>query len=240
MALPKVYDWNRIRAALRQLDVTFPGLLENTVLIGGGACWFYREALSQWNDTQFRVPQWTSEEETTWVSKDVDLMGLDEAEATALLQTPFDPETHTFHFQGLELDFLEEGMLLTRQNAVLNRRIAQVPEVAFYVVEATLLYAEKCALLHAKARPQDLLHHRLLVEFLKCEFCRELEAAGSLNSSRWVARARAVKTSTLDFFTSDPRFGERLRAGVSQLHPVTHKAIVQWAKHHLPVTGDNK
>src|SRR5438445_6282495 len=118
MPPPPAYDWNRIRAALRQLDDAFPGLLENIVLIGGGACWFYREALRQWNDSVFRVPQWTREEESLWVSKDVDFMGLDEAEATELLQTPFDPETHTFHFHGLELDFLEEGLQLTRQNAV--------------------------------------------------------------------------------------------------------------------------
>jgi hypothetical protein len=37
MALPSIYDWDRIRAALRQLHETFPGLLENLVLIGGGA-----------------------------------------------------------------------------------------------------------------------------------------------------------------------------------------------------------
>lgn len=234
MALPQVYDWNRIRVALRQLDETFPGLLENIVLIGGGACWFYREALRQWNDPIFRVPQWTREEESMWVSKDVDFMGLDEAEAVELLKTPFDPETHTFHFNGLELDFLEEGLQLTRQNAVLNRRAAQLPEVTFYVVEATLLYAEKGALLRSKARPRDKLHHQLLAEFLKCEFCREIEAAATLNSARWVARARAVKTSTLDFFSHDQRLCERLRAGISKLNPATHKAILQWAKHHLP------
>lgn len=237
MALPQAYDWNRIRAALRQLDETFPGLLENIVLIGGDACWFYREALNQWNDPMFRVPQWTREEESIWVSKDVDFMGLDEAEATELLQTPFDPETHTFHFHGLELDFLEEGIQLTRQNAVLNRRAARLPEVTFYVVEATLLYAEKCALLRSKAKPQDRLHHQMLVEFLKCEFCRELEDTSTLNASRWVARARAVKTSTLDFFSADARFSKRLQAGISKLNPATHKAIAQWTKHHLPASA---
>ena len=112
MVLPKVYDWNRIRAALRQLGATFPALLERVVLIGGGACWFYREALSQWKDTLYRVPKWATEENDIWVSKVVDLMGLDEAEAVELLQTPFAPETHTFHFPGLELDFLEEGCAL--------------------------------------------------------------------------------------------------------------------------------
>ena len=234
MAPPPAYDWNRIRAALRQLDDAFPGLLENIVLIGGGACWFYREALRQWNDSVFRVPQWTREEESIWLSKDVDFMGLDEAEATELLQTPFDPETHTFHFRGLELDFLEEGLRLTRQNAVLNRRAARLPEVTFYVVEATLLYAEKCALLRSKARPQDRLHCQLLTEFLKCEFCRELEDVATLNPSRWVARARAVKASTLDFFSGDERISKRLRDGVARLNPATHKAVLQWAKHYLP------
>jgi len=113
MALPNVYDWNRIRAALRQLHETFPGLLENVVLIGGGACWFYREALRQWNDQTFPVPAWTEAEEAIWLSKDVDFMGLDLAEASNLLQTPFDETTHTFHFRGLEVDFLEEGLQLT-------------------------------------------------------------------------------------------------------------------------------
>ncbi len=103
---PNVYDWNRIRAALSLLQEAFPGLLENVVLIGGGACWFYREALRQYEDRDFAVPAWTEAEEAIWLSKDVDFMGLDREEASQLLQTPFDEETHTFHFRGLELDFL--------------------------------------------------------------------------------------------------------------------------------------
>jgi len=163
---PNVYDWNRIRAALRLMQEVFPGFLENVVLIGGGACWFYREALRQWQDPDFPVPLWTEAEEAVWLSKDVDFMGLDREEASQLLDTPFDEEPHTFHFRGLELDFLEEGLRLTPQNAVLSRRAAQLPEVIFYVAEAALLYAEKCALVQTKERPQDRLHQRLLAEFL--------------------------------------------------------------------------
>ena len=44
MAARNIYDWNQIRAALRLMQEVFPGFLENVVLIGGGACWFYREA----------------------------------------------------------------------------------------------------------------------------------------------------------------------------------------------------
>jgi len=68
MALPNIYDWNRIRACLNKLQQDFPGLLENIVLIGGGACWFYREALRQWNDPDFPLPDWTEAEESLWLN----------------------------------------------------------------------------------------------------------------------------------------------------------------------------
>lgn len=233
MTAPSVYDWNRIRAALRLLQEVFPGFLENVVLIGGGACWFYREALRQWKDPVFPVPLWTEAEEAVWLSKDVDFMGLDREEASQLLDTPFDEATHTFHFRGLELDFLEEGLRLTPQNAVLSRRAVQLPEVVFYVAEASLLYAEKCVLVQTKERPQDHLHQRLLAEFLKCEFCREIENAAALNPARWVGRARAVKSAALGFFGGDARLARRLRAGIERLTAPEHNAIHHWAKHHL-------
>ncbi|MEK7678346.1 MAG: hypothetical protein AAB676_21150 [Verrucomicrobiota bacterium] len=234
MALPNVYDWNRIRAARRQLHEAFPGLLENVVLIGDGACWFYREALRQWSDSDFPVPAWSEAEEAIWLGKDVVFMGLDLDEASDLLQIPFDETTHTFHFRGLEVDFLEEGLQLTPQNAVLNRRVVQLPELTFYVAEASLLYAEKCALLRAKERPQDRLHQRLLAEFLKCEFCREVENIVTLKPARWIGHARAVKTTTQDFFATDQRLIRRLQAGIGLLTAPKHNAIHHWAKHHLP------
>jgi hypothetical protein len=233
MPAPNVYDWNRIRAALSLLQEAFPGLLENVVLIGGGACWFYREALRQFEDRDFPVPTWTAREEAIWLSKDIDFMGLDREEAFQLLRTPFDEETHTFHFRGLELDFLEEGLRLTPQNAVLSRRVVQLPELVFYVAEASLLYAEKCALARAKPRPQDSIHQRLLTVFLKCEFCRELENAQALNPARWVGRARVVKTAAFDFFLNDAQFTGRLRSGIARLTSPRHKAIHHWARHHL-------
>ena len=237
MSVPNVYDWNRIRAALSLLQEAFPGLMENVVLIGGGACWFYREALRQYEDRDFPVPAWTEAEEAIWLSKDVDFMGSDREEASQLLQTPFDEETHTFHFRGLELDFLEEGLRLTPQNAVLSRRVVQLPELTFYVAEASLLYAEKRALVHAKARPQDPVHERLLALFLKCEFCREIESAQTLNPARWVGRARVVKTAAFNFFSTDAQFTRRLRSGIARLTAPRHKAIHHWARHHLPASS---
>ena len=234
MALPKLYDWELIRRALRQLDDSFPGLLQSVVLIGGGAAWFYRESLRQWADADFPVPPSSPEEEIIWLSKDVDFMGMTVAEASDLLKTPWDESTHTFHYAGLEVDFLEEGLVLFPSEALRSARLAQLPDVTFNVAEAALLYAEKCALLAGKARPQDRLHHALLARFLRCEFCRQAENPTTLRTSRWVARARDAKTADINFFTSDAHFNARLAKAVAALTAPEHRGLKHWAKHHLP------
>jgi len=234
MALPKLYDWEQIRRALRQLDESFPGLLPSIVLIGGGACWFYRESLRQWADTDFPVPASGPAEETIWLSKDVDFMGLTVAEAADLLQTPWDESTHTFHYAGLEVDFLEAGLVLFPAEALRTARLAQLPDVTFNVAEAALLYAEKCALLTTKARPQDQLHQALLARFLRCEFCRQAENPGSFRTSRWIARARDVKTADINFFMNEASFNARLAKAIAALTAPEHRALKHWAKHHLP------
>ena len=55
MALPKIYNWERVRAALKVLSDAFPDEFPNWVLIGGGASWFFREQLKNANDPDFRV-----------------------------------------------------------------------------------------------------------------------------------------------------------------------------------------
>lgn len=234
MALPKLYDWERIRLALRQLDQMQPGLLQGVVLIGGGAVWFYRESLRQWADPDFPVPATSPAEELIWLSKDVDFMGLTVPEAADLLQVPWDEETHTFHYAGLEVDFLEEGLVLFPDEALQSARQAELPEVRFNVAEAALLYAEKCALLARKARPQDTLHHALLRQFLRCEFCRQAEHPAALRPNRWIARAKNVKTADLAFFTADKLFSQRLARAIKSLQQHEHRALKHWAKHHLP------
>jgi hypothetical protein len=234
MALPKIYDWERVRLALKQLHETFPGFLQTVVLVGGGAAWFYRETLRQWGDADFPQPNWTDEEQAEWLSKDVDFMGLSTWEAADLLQAAFDETTHTFHYAGLEVDFLEEGLQMIPDSALQTARLVQLPDFSFNVVEASLLFAEKTALLRIKDRSQDKLHHQLLREFLKCEFCRQAEHPQSLRPSRWIARARAVKTADVGFFANDSRFARRLSQAIIKLTAAEQRALKHWAKHHLP------
>ena len=234
MPLPKVYDWARVRDALKLLAGRFPEEFPDWVLIGGGACWFYRESLRTARDPDFPVPSCTAEEEQVWLSKDVDFMGLTVAEAAELLEAPFKEETHTITFEGQEVDFLEEGLRLTLRDALNHMREVHAGDFVFFVIAPEILYTEKCALLAYKERPQDRLHHRLLKEFLKWEFCGDLEKPESLDATDWVLRAREVKTADLQFFATDARFQTRLGQAVVALNPAAHKRIKHWAKHHLP------
>lgn len=234
MSLPKVYDWEKVRAALKLLAARFPDFFPNWVLIGGGACWFYRESLRQACDADFPVPAASSAEELVWLSKDVDFMGLTVEEAEGLFQAPFKPETHTISFEGLEVDFLEEGLRLTMIDAEANAREVRMGDLVFSVLAPETLFAEKSALLANKVRPQDHLHHEVLLRFIKHELCTDLENAAALDTDEWVVRARSVKTTDLQFFSNDVRFNERMRHAIAKLDPAVHKRIKHWARHHLP------
>lgn len=234
MPLPKVYDWEKVRAALKLLAARFPDFFPDWVLIGGGACWFYRESLRQACDPDFPVPPATPAEEQVWLSKDVDFMGLTVEEAEGLFRAPFKPETHTISFEGLEVDFLEEGLRLTLRDALTHAREVHTGDLTCLVLAPETLFAEKSALLANKERPQDRLHHAVLAQFLKHEFCADLDNPGALDTEDWVSRARAVKTADLNFFAADTRFNERLRHAVARLDLAVHKRIKHWARHHLP------
>lgn len=234
MALPKVNDWPAFRRHLKLLSDSFPEAFDGWVLIGGGACWFYRTTLERWADVDFPPPAFSTEEDQVWLSKDIDFMGPTVKVGETLLAAPFKEQSHTISFQGIEVDFLEEGVRLTREKAARNARQVRMPEVIFRVVDAGDLFAEKLAVLRRKERPQDRLHLRTLEVFLKCEFCREAEAPDLLDTDEWIERARTVKTADMDFFLRDVRFNARLGAAILKIEAREHRAMKHWAKHHLP------
>lgn len=234
MPLPKINDWPAFRRHLKLLSEEFPGQFTDWILIGGGACWFYRTVLERWADVDFAAPRFSEAEEAMWLSKDIDFMGATVKDAEALLGAPFKVETHTISFRGIEVDFLEEGVRLTREDAARNARQARTPDFAFRVLDAGWLYAEKLAVARNKERLQDRLHLSMLEIFLKCEFCREAEDAIALDAQEWVERARTVKTADHDFFARDHLFVARLQRGIRALTNHEHRALKHWAKHHLP------
>ncbi|MBI2926003.1 MAG: hypothetical protein HYY24_09890 [Verrucomicrobia bacterium] len=234
MALPRVYNWDKTLRGLKEFDALLPGVLPNLVLVGGGACWFYREALRQAADTDFRVPPATPEQEAVWLSKDIDFMGVTPEEAAEILRVPLNADTHTIQFHGLEIDFVDAGLHLTQDNCLLHARSVKTPEVSFSVVDASPLYSEKCALVLVKDRPQDRLHRELLEQFLNYDFCHSAENPSTLTPKRWISRARIVKTADHNFFTRDTRLRARLGQAIARLSAPEHSLLKHWAKHHLP------
>ncbi len=234
MALPKVNDWPAFRRHLKLLSETFPEQFEGWVLIGGGACWFYRMTLERWADAGFPAPQFSPEQEREWLSKDVDFMGPTIQDGEAWFGAPFKAETHTITFQGIEVDFLEQGVRLSPVEARRSAREVRTPDFIFRVADAALLYDEKLAVLKRKERPQDRLHLQVLEVFMKCEFCREAESPDALEADEWVERARIVKTADHDFFSHELVFTERLKRAIRGLDRREHRALKHWAKHHLP------
>ena len=230
MALPKVNDWSAFRNALKLLAETFPDRFDEWVLIGGGACWFYRTMLERWADPDFPPPQFSPAEESEWLSKDIDFMGETEEEAEKLLAAPIKVESHTISYRGLEVDFLQEGVRLLTKDAIRSAREVRTPDLTFRVLDAALLYTEKLAVFCLKPRPQDRLHLRVLEAFLKCEFCRELEVPETLDAVDWVDRVREVKTADHDFFVRDARLQARLRNALPKLTAREHARVHHWGQ----------
>lgn len=101
-------------------------------------------------------------------------------------------------------------------------------------LKLAILYSEKCALMANKNCPQDQLHQMLLREYLKYEFCADIENLQVLEPSNWIASARTVKTADLSFFERDQRLRDRLNPAIASLTAPEYRALKHWAKHHLP------
>src|ERR1700722_8027434 len=68
---PKV-DWERIKRCLAEIDKNSREFLHRALLIGGAACWFYRIQLKRANDADFKVDLSSPENESQWLSRDID------------------------------------------------------------------------------------------------------------------------------------------------------------------------
>src|SRR6266446_9975009 len=111
------YNWDVIREDLKRIETHNPEFLANTVLVGGAACWYYRLALSKANDSDFSVPIYTPDQERVWLSKDLDFMGESSEELAQLIGQPCPPMGSPIEYAGATLDFIAEGLKMTRQAA---------------------------------------------------------------------------------------------------------------------------
>lgn len=229
----KHYDWVGIRDDLKRIDAHNPDFLPNTVLVGGAACWYYRLALSKAMDTDFPVPNYTPAEESAWLSKDLDFMGESRDEVSQLIGQPCPPMGTLVQYAGASLDFIDEGLKMTREAANRTARKAQLDDLSFYLASPGLLFVEKHACTFQKDRPQDPLHREVLARFIKMELCRSLEQPEALETKDWLNEAKEVKTADIHFFKQDVVLRRRLHAASGGLW-LEHRAIVHWIQHHVP------
>ncbi len=229
----KIYSWDGIRDDLKRIHAHNPDFLPNTVLVGGAACWYYRLALTRAADVDFQVPNYTPSEEDVWLSKDLDFMGESKDEISELIGQPCPAMGALTEYAGATLDFIEEGLKMTREAANRTARRAEIDELTFYLASPSLLFAEKHARTLQKNRPQDALHQEVLARFVKMELCRTLERPEAFDTKEWLSEAKEVKTADLHFFDHDPALRRRLHTSSRGLGP-EHRAIAHWIQHHVP------
>ena len=81
----KKVDWEVAKTCLAELQREAPGILQQAVIIGGIACWFYRNLLAKANDPDFEPSRFTPAEENFWLSKDIDFTNYFAEDARNLL-----------------------------------------------------------------------------------------------------------------------------------------------------------
>lgn len=179
---PKV-DWERAKLCLAALQHESPAFLRRALLIGGGACWFYRHSLRRADDPDFRVPSLAPELEARWLSKDLDFTGIFSGDAFALLPqlAVRDAQQREFlQVEGVRIGFAQVGLTIDPEEAMQHCRVVRFTgtggqPVEFFVADPVTLYREKLALVERRNAPADPLHLAVLADYVRLEICQRAE-----------------------------------------------------------------
>ncbi len=203
--------WEDILSGLAQLSRENPAILERNALVGGAACFFYRDQLKQINDPDFPAPAYAPEQEKLWLSHDADF-------ATN------NPEEIPNTIGKLPLGTLQCGSAAIGADAY--RENARKVTLTFGDTEFTMLIAdpldlwrEKDAIIHRITRPQDGLHLKVLELFLQWELAHYAEGIpkGHFSPDRWIARAKEVKMRYSSIFNSQKLRDRLIAVGVPEI-----------------------
>jgi len=196
------YRWEGLSGIIRSLLEKEPGFMDAAVLVGGAACWFYRSLLEEANDPDFRMPPLSPEDESLWLSKDVDYTNLP---LERLASLPSELPVGAFQF-GVRLgpdDFLE-----TARTVQLD--YPDGVSYAILIADPLTLYREKDAAAQKLRRPQDRLHLEALREYLLLELTTLAEREPP-DFPAWSQLAHRIKTYAPELLR-DRRLDQRLRA----------------------------
>lgn len=194
------------------------------MLIGGGACLFYRARLAAAGDPDFRVAPLDPETERLWLSKDLDFTGVFSGEAMELVPhlVVCDAAGHEYlEVEGVRLGFAQVGLVLDPERALETARTGEFETesgtVEFLVADpVTLFYLEKQALVQRRGQPGHSVDLALLHDYVAWEVVHAAERllAGpeslSVGETRhWLALLTDAAHRAWEI-TRDPRLRRRL------------------------------
>ena len=236
---PKV-DWERAKLCLAALQHESPAFLRRALLIGGGACWFYRHSLRRADDPDFRVPSLAPELEARWLSKDLDFTGIFSGDAFALLPqlAVRDEQQREFlQVEGIRLGFAQVGLTIDPEEAMQHCRVvrftgADGQSVECFIADPVTLYREKLALVERRNAPADPLHLAVLADYVRLEVCQHAErlcAAASLSETKAGLNLLRLVASRAPELPTDERVvrrvSESLQNHASTVSPADEKFL---------------
>jgi len=165
-------DWEQIKRCLAEIDKNSREFLQRALLIGGAACWFYRIQLKRASDPDFKANVLSPENESQWLSRDIDFTGILSEEALSLL--PHNIAEHEgrryIEVDGVRLGFAQVGVTIDPEEAMAKARVGRITleekQVEFLVVDPLTLYYEKDKLCLQRGYPNGHLHRALLHDYV--------------------------------------------------------------------------
>jgi hypothetical protein len=205
----KKVNWDIARQCLAYLHREAPSILQQAVVIGGVACWFYRNLLEKAHDDDFKLPRLSEVEETLWLSKDLDFTNYFAEDARQLLKrhVKTDQGRQLLEIAGVPIGFAQVGLTFDPESAWSDSWIATFDfngtTVQCRILDPVSLYWEKTSLSERRGSASDRSHLSVVAEFLRLETCLQAESLS--------------KESTLEERTCALNFLIRIRNRVSEI-----------------------
>ena len=185
----KKVDWEVAKLCLAEIQEEAPLLLQQAVVIGGVACWFYRHRLSKAADPDFKVPSFSETQEAHWLSKDLDFTNFFAEDARQLLKDHIVADNQGRKFivvTGVPIGFAQVGLTFDPDSAWSDSWVASFElngvSVQCRILDPISLYREKLSLSQRRSSESDKMHCALVAEFLRYHICMVAEALGAANT----------------------------------------------------------
>jgi hypothetical protein len=238
-------DWEAAKVCLAALQREAPAILQQAVVIGGVACWFYRKLLTNANDPDFKVPHFSANEESFWLSKDIDFTNYFAEDARNLLLNHVVIDSsgrRSLRIAGVPIGFAQVGLTFDPETAWTESWITTFESggtlVQCRILNPVALYREKVALAERRAAESDKIHRSLIAEFVRYEICRRaslLETAATLEERSYLVKFLiSVRDGALDI-CNDTRVIDRINATLvdaTSIAPSERKLLTDLSSFH--------